>query len=76
LDLQHDLEAKTEAAAKETARAGKKVFAFVVQAEAEILKGAFNIATFIPKHILAGLSENTEKEYKGSDRIYIIAQMR
>jgi hypothetical protein len=41
----------------------------VVKAEAEILKGAFNIATFIPKHILAGLSENTEKEYKGKQSI-------
>ena len=69
MDLQHDLEVKTEAAAKEAAQMGKKTFAFVVKAEAEILKGAFNIATFIPKHILAGLSENTEKEYKGKQSI-------
>lgn len=69
MNLENDLEAKTEAAAKETARVGKKVFAFIVQAEAEILKGAFNIATFIPKRILEGLSENTEDVYRGKQSI-------
>jgi hypothetical protein len=65
VDLQHDLEAKTEEVAKEVAGAGKKVFAFLVQAEAELLKGTFNIATFIPKNILSGLCENSDEVHRG-----------
>ena len=68
MDLQHDLEVKTEAAAKEAAKTGMKVFAFAVKAEAAMIKGAFNIATFIPKHILEGLCDKN-KEYKGKQSI-------
>ena len=66
MDLQHDIEMKTEQAAREAANAGKKLFVFAANVEAEILKGAFNIATFIPKNIMQGLSEKiTEENYQG-----------
>ena len=60
MDLQRDIEAKTEEIAKESVKATKQTFMFVCKAEAEILKGAVNFATFIPKHILKGLCEESE----------------
>jgi len=69
MDLQHDLEAKTEQIAKETARKSKQLFVFVVKAEAEILKGVFNVATFFPKQIINGLAEKSEEVYKGKQTI-------
>jgi hypothetical protein len=70
MDLQGSLEYKTEEMAKEAAKAGKKTFAFVAEAEAAIIKGAFNIAAFIPKNIISGISENvSDKEYRGKQTI-------
>ena len=69
MDLQQDLEVKTEQTVKETARAGKKMFVFAVKAEAELLKGAFNIAAFIPKHIINGLAEKSEEVYRGKQTL-------
>jgi len=69
VDLQHDLENRTEQAAREAARAGKQLFMFLIKAEADILKGAFNFAAFIPKQVIAGLAEKSDKVYKGKQSI-------
>ncbi|MCL2109826.1 MAG: PcfB family protein [Oscillospiraceae bacterium] len=69
MDLQHDLEAKTEQAAKEAALKSKQLFVFIVKAEAEILKGVFNVATFFPKQIINGFAEKSEEVYKGKQTI-------
>ena len=66
MNLQENLEAKSEELARESARAGKKIFAFIVKAEADVIKafttGVWNIATFIPKNIIEGIGD---KEYRG-----------
>ena len=69
MDFQTDLENKTEEITKEAVNAGKKLFAFVVKEEKELLNGVFNVATFIPKHVLEGLSEKQETVYKGRQSI-------
>ena len=69
MDLQGNLETKTEQTAREAARAGKQLFMFVIRAEADILKGAFNFATFIPKHVIKALAEKSDKVYKGKQSI-------
>jgi hypothetical protein len=63
--IERDLEAKIEEATKATARASKKLFVFIAEAEAAILKGSVNFATFIPKHILDGLADKSAKVYRG-----------
>ena len=60
-DIQHDLEVKTEMAAKEAVNIGKKLFVFTADAGEELLQGAFNIATFIPKNIIEGMGEKLSK---------------
>jgi len=69
LDLQHDIEVKTEEALKEATQAGKQLFMFIAKCEADILKGTFNLATFIPKHILDGLADKSAKVYRGKQPI-------
>jgi len=69
LDLQADIEVKTEQTARETAKAGKQIFMFLIRAEADILKGGFDFATFIPKHVVKALAEKSDKVYKGKQSI-------
>ena len=69
MDLQHDIEVKAEEIAKESVKAGKKTFMFIINAEAEILKGTVNFATFIPKQVIDGLCSKSNKTYKGRQSV-------
>ena len=66
MELQENLEAKSEEMAKEAARAGKKIFAFVIQGEANFLSGAINLAALLPKTIAEGIGN---KQYHGKQTI-------
>jgi len=71
LDLQHDLETKSEEMAKQAARAGKKVFAFVLKAEQEVAKGAVNAVTFVPKNLIACVCSSiaNPRQYHGKQTL-------
>jgi len=71
LDLQHDLEVKSEEMAKQAARAGQKVFAFVIKAECEAAKSAVNAVTFLPRNVIEGIcsSLSNEKQYRGKQSL-------
>ena len=61
--------AKSEEAVKEATELSKKLFVFVAKCEADLLKGTFSLATFIPKHILSGIADKSETVYRGKQSI-------
>jgi len=69
MNIERDIEQKTEEAAKEAVKATKKTFMFIVEAETALLKGAFNIAAFLPKHVIDGICDRSEKVYRGKQSI-------
>jgi hypothetical protein len=75
LDLQHDLEVKSEEMAKEAARAGKKVFAFVIDggsnAVGAVAKGAVGTATFAPKCLITRICDSitNQKHHHGKQKL-------
>jgi hypothetical protein len=69
LNLERDIETKADETLKATVKATKQTFMFLVKAEAEILKGAVNFATFIPKHVIEGICSKSEKVYRGKQSL-------
>lgn len=55
--IDNELESNSQKIAEESLKAGKKMFAFVVHEQAEMIEKAVDFATFVPKNIIAGVSE-------------------
>ena len=68
--IDNELESNSQKIAEETAKAGKKLFAFVLHEQAELVQGTINFATFIPKNIIKGVAGRIcDKQHRGKQSL-------